>query len=203
MAALVAAGSLPRSKIAFPLTRWWARSTTALASMRRLAPGLARVTDFHCFGRILYDPVLRWPQDPANPVEEGLAERWEWNEDGTELTLYFREGLKWSDGERHRERRDLLVGEHRERHQYHHGCPHEWKTLEELVPGQRHHPDLKSRNRMVWPKPSPGFPWQSVAAGLRALRLLCPAPLPGAVSIRLQQRSHLRAVRGKGQRLQS
>lgn len=56
------------------------------------------VSDFHCFGRVNYDPVLRWPTDPSDPVQPGLAERWEWSEDGTELTLYFRKGLKWSDG---------------------------------------------------------------------------------------------------------
>ncbi|MFW6260038.1 MAG: ABC transporter substrate-binding protein [Spirochaetota bacterium] len=57
------------------------------------------VNDFHAFGRIIYEPVLRWPRDPADPVQPGLAKDWEWNDDGTELTLYFREGLKWSDGE--------------------------------------------------------------------------------------------------------
>jgi len=57
------------------------------------------VSDYHAYGRITYDPVLRWPRDPNDPVQPGLAERWEWNEDGTELTLYFRKGLKWSDGE--------------------------------------------------------------------------------------------------------
>lgn len=57
------------------------------------------VNDFHAFGRIIYDPVLRWPLDPNDNVQPGLAERWEWNEDGTTLTLYFREGLRWSDGE--------------------------------------------------------------------------------------------------------
>lgn len=57
------------------------------------------VNDFHAFGRIVYDPVLRWPRNPSDPVQPGLAERWEFNEDGTELTLYFREGLRWSDGE--------------------------------------------------------------------------------------------------------
>ncbi len=56
------------------------------------------INDFHCFGRLVYDPVLRWPVDPSDPVEPGLAESWEWNEDGTELTLHFRKGLKWSDG---------------------------------------------------------------------------------------------------------
>lgn len=56
------------------------------------------VNDFHAFGRVNYDPVLRWPLDPNDPVEPGLAESWEFNEDGTALTLHFREGLKWSDG---------------------------------------------------------------------------------------------------------
>lgn len=57
------------------------------------------VNDFHAFGRIIYDPVLRWPRDPKDPVQPGLADTWTWNEDGTQLTLHFREGLKWSDGE--------------------------------------------------------------------------------------------------------
>ncbi|MBZ0309477.1 MAG: hypothetical protein K8I82_25670 [Anaerolineae bacterium] len=57
------------------------------------------INDFHAFGRIIYDPVLRWPRNPQDSVQPGLAERWEFNEDGTELTLYFREGLRWSDGD--------------------------------------------------------------------------------------------------------
>ena len=61
--------------------------------------GWRGINDFHAFGRIVYDPVLRWPRDPADPVQPGLAEKWEWNDDGTELTLFLREGLKWSDGE--------------------------------------------------------------------------------------------------------
>lgn len=56
------------------------------------------INDFHCFGRTVYDPVLRWPRNPADPVQPGLADEWTWNEDGTELTIHFREGLKWSDG---------------------------------------------------------------------------------------------------------
>lgn len=60
--------------------------------------GWRGIKDFHCYGRIVYEPVLRWPRDPADPVQPGLAENWEWSGDGTELTLYFRKGLKWSDG---------------------------------------------------------------------------------------------------------
>jgi peptide/nickel transport system substrate-binding protein len=61
--------------------------------------GWRGINDFHCFGRIVYDTVLRWPRDPNDPVQPGLANKWEWNADGTELTLYLRKGLKWSDGE--------------------------------------------------------------------------------------------------------
>ena len=60
--------------------------------------GWRGINDFHCFGRIVYETVLRWPRDPKDPIQPGLAERWEWSADGKELTLYFREGLKWSDG---------------------------------------------------------------------------------------------------------
>jgi peptide/nickel transport system substrate-binding protein len=56
------------------------------------------INDFHAFGRIIYDPVLRWPRDPQDPIQPGMAERWEFNDEGTELVLYFREGLRWSDG---------------------------------------------------------------------------------------------------------
>jgi peptide/nickel transport system substrate-binding protein len=57
------------------------------------------VADFHALGRLIYESVLRWPRDPKDPIQPGLAEKWEWSDDGTELTLYFRQGLKWSDGE--------------------------------------------------------------------------------------------------------
>jgi peptide/nickel transport system substrate-binding protein len=60
--------------------------------------GWRGINDFHCFGRIVYDPMLRWPRDPKDPVQPGLAESWEWSADGTELTLHLRQGLKWSDG---------------------------------------------------------------------------------------------------------
>ncbi len=61
--------------------------------------GWTGIKDFHCFGRLVYDTMLRWPRDPADPVQPGLAEKWEWSDGGKTLTLYLRKGLKWSDGE--------------------------------------------------------------------------------------------------------
>jgi peptide/nickel transport system substrate-binding protein len=61
--------------------------------------GWRGVNDFHCFGRIVYEPMLRWPRDPSDPVQPGLAKDWAWSDGGRTLTLYLREGLKWSDGQ--------------------------------------------------------------------------------------------------------
>ena len=47
---------------------------------------------------ILYDPPIRW-RDDYTGYEPGLAKDYEWSEDGAEVTLHFREGVKWSDGE--------------------------------------------------------------------------------------------------------
>lgn len=44
------------------------------------------------------EPFARWERD-LNGVRPNVAESWEWNDDYTELTLNFRKGLKWSDGE--------------------------------------------------------------------------------------------------------
>ncbi len=54
--------------------------------------------DFHAYGRENYDPVLRWPRDPHGPIQPGLAKRWQFSDGGKTLTLFFRKGLRWSDG---------------------------------------------------------------------------------------------------------
>ena len=57
------------------------------------------IKDFHAFGRQVYDPILRWPRNPKDPIQPGLAQKWEWSADGKVLTLFLRKGLKWSDGQ--------------------------------------------------------------------------------------------------------
>ncbi len=48
--------------------------------------------DFHAYGRENYDPMLRWPRDPKGAIQPGLAEKWEFNPDGSALTLTLRKG---------------------------------------------------------------------------------------------------------------
>jgi peptide/nickel transport system substrate-binding protein len=60
--------------------------------------GWRGIKDFHCFGRIVYETMLRWPRNTDDPIQPGLAEKWEWSDGGKVLTLHLRKGLKWSDG---------------------------------------------------------------------------------------------------------
>jgi peptide/nickel transport system substrate-binding protein len=57
------------------------------------------IKDYHTWGRVMYEPMLRWPRDPKDPIQPGLAKKWEWSADGKALTLTLRKGLKWSNGD--------------------------------------------------------------------------------------------------------
>jgi len=100
LAEMVAAGSLPAVEDRLP------ENPLVVLPVKSVGEyggtwhrGWRGINDFHCYGRIVYETILRWPRDAKDPVQPGLAEAWEWNADGTELTLYLRKGLKWSDGE--------------------------------------------------------------------------------------------------------
>lgn len=100
LAALVEAGELPSVEERLPANPAVVEAVDSVGVYGGIWHRAWRgVNDFHAFGRIIYDPVLRWPRNPTDAVQPGLAESWEWNEDGTSLTLHFREGLRWSDGE--------------------------------------------------------------------------------------------------------
>ncbi len=45
-----------------------------------------------------YAPLMRWKAD-CSGLEPGTAESWEYNHDGTQLTIHLRHGVRWSDGE--------------------------------------------------------------------------------------------------------
>ena len=100
LAEMVAAGELPPLEERLPAEPLVVEPIESIGqyggTWRRAFRGIA---DFHAFGRTVYEPMLRWPRDPSDPVQPGLAKEWTFNEDGTELTIVLREGLKWSDGE--------------------------------------------------------------------------------------------------------
>lgn len=47
------------------------------------------------------EPIIQvhYPFPGDGPIEPNVAQRWEFNDEGTEMTMYLREGMKWSDGE--------------------------------------------------------------------------------------------------------
>lgn len=44
-----------------------------------------------------YAPLMRWKPD-CSGLDPGTAYAWEYNRDGTQLTLHLRHGIRWSDG---------------------------------------------------------------------------------------------------------
>src|SRR5690554_2337300 len=49
------------------------------------------------FSNLVYDPILRWSRD-FSEVEPNIARSWDLSDDGKQITLYLRPGMKWSDG---------------------------------------------------------------------------------------------------------
>mgnify|MGYP000737031112 CR=1 FL=1 len=43
-------------------------------------------SDFHAYGRNVYEQILRWPRNPQDPVGPGIAKAWEYSADGAALT---------------------------------------------------------------------------------------------------------------------
>jgi peptide/nickel transport system substrate-binding protein len=99
LAALVEAGKLPPVEERLPAEPLVVQPVDSVGeyggTWRRAFRG---INDFHAWGRINYEPMLRWPRDPTDPVQPGLAKSWQWSDGGRTLTLVLREGLKWSDG---------------------------------------------------------------------------------------------------------
>jgi peptide/nickel transport system substrate-binding protein len=100
LAELVAAGKLPPLAERLPAEPLVVKPVEAVGKYGGTwRHGWRGINDFHSFGRLVYEPMLRWPRDVKDPIQPGLAKEWSWSADGRELTLVLRKGLKWSDGE--------------------------------------------------------------------------------------------------------
>ena len=57
-------------------------------------------SDFHAYGRCVYEQILRWTPAPGGGIQigPGLAKSWTYADSNTTLILHLRRGLKWSDG---------------------------------------------------------------------------------------------------------
>ena len=55
-------------------------------------------SDFHAYGRCVYEQMLRWAPNPKDGIVPGLVKTWAFSDSGKALTLHLRRGLKWSDG---------------------------------------------------------------------------------------------------------
>jgi peptide/nickel transport system substrate-binding protein len=99
LAAMVEAGDLPPVEERLPAEPLVVQPVSSIGqyggTWRRAFTG---IKDFHAYGRLNYEPMLRWPRDPKDPVQPGLAKEWQWSDGGRTLTLTLRQGLKWSDG---------------------------------------------------------------------------------------------------------
>src|SRR5690606_4994620 len=74
LAAKVAAGELPPVEERLPVNPRVVEPIDSIGEYGGIWDRAWRgINDFHAFGRIIYDPVLRWPLDPTGNVEPGLA----------------------------------------------------------------------------------------------------------------------------------
>lgn len=97
LAAMVSAGELPPLADRLPVDVEIVTPYAEIGEYGGTWYGVTGSTRMNHFKMVLYDPPIRWKDDYTG-YEPGLAKDYTWSEDGTEVTLYFREGVKWSDG---------------------------------------------------------------------------------------------------------
>lgn len=94
----VASGDLPPVEERLPVSPL---VTTPVESIGKYGGTMHVASGDPNFGDIkmyLTEPPIKWKADLTG-YEPGLAESYEWSEDGKTFTLHMRRGLKWSDGE--------------------------------------------------------------------------------------------------------
>ncbi len=100
LAEMVAAGDLPPVEERLPVAEdiFVVETVDGIGQYGGTWHNASWADDIPNIKMITYDGPIRWLPDYSG-YGPGLAKDWEWSEDGTSVTYYFREGIKWSDGE--------------------------------------------------------------------------------------------------------
>src|SRR5205823_637704 len=79
------------------ILRQWLLDSPASMSIHEEATVVAERPVMGVFNNlVLFDQHI--PQNSLDTIRPELAKGWSWSEDGTELTLQLRDGVKWHDG---------------------------------------------------------------------------------------------------------
>ncbi len=97
LAEMVAAGELPPVEERLPVDVAIVEVVEEIGEYGGTWQNVSQYTWAGAIRLIMYDPPVRWAADYSGYIP-GSTTGWEYNEDGTQLTLNFREGIKWSDG---------------------------------------------------------------------------------------------------------
>jgi peptide/nickel transport system substrate-binding protein len=99
LASLVAAGQLPPVEERLPVADdvFVVTPTESVGKYGGTWYAVSWAADIPNIKMKLYDPPIRWQGDYTG-YEPGLAKSFDWSADGTEVTLRFRDGVRWSDG---------------------------------------------------------------------------------------------------------
>jgi ABC-type transport system substrate-binding protein len=97
LADLVAAGSLPKVDERLPVDPMIVEPVESVGQYGGTLNLVTGGKDMNTIKMWLYDPPIRWKPDYSGYMP-GLVREYLWNEDGTEVTWHFRQGVKWSDG---------------------------------------------------------------------------------------------------------
>ncbi len=197
LAKLVADGKLPKVEERLPVNPIVVLPITDIGQYGGTwHRGWTGIKDYHCFGRLIYEPMLRLPRDPNQPIQPGLAEAREWSDDGKVLTLHLRKGLKWSDGEPFSVDDIVFWWENIENDPKVTKAPHaEWVVAGKPMELEKVD-DLTIKLKFAAPNGlaeilRSGFSRQPVAVRLRTLWLLRPRSLPQEVPSHLYSHRYL------------
>lgn len=76
------------------LNVWAGTQTPVVANFNPYSPN-----PLHAANGAIYEPLFHYNKAQAGDPEPRLGESFEWSEDGLELTVKLRDGVKWTDGE--------------------------------------------------------------------------------------------------------